>query len=323
VNHEPSADAGDDQTVAEDVAVSLDGTDSFDPDGDTIILSWVQTSGPAVSLAGANTAQPSFTAPLVGPTGATLAFELTVSDGALSSTDSVQVVVENVNHDPVADAGADQTRNENTLVSLDGSASSDPDNDSLSYQWVQIGGPLVNLSDSAIADPTFTAPDVIAQPEVQLVFLLTVGDGLGGIAMDDVTITVRDTNAPPACDLARPSVAMLWPPNHKLVPITINGVTDPEIGTVTIRILGVTQDEPTNGLGDGDTPTDAVVQGGTVLLRAERAGGGNGRVYRITFEADDGVGGICTGSVTVCVPHDKRSGATCIDNGQSYDSLGQ
>ena len=65
------------------------------------------------------------------------------------------------------------------------------------------------------------------------------------------------------------------------------------------------------------------VEAREVDLRAERAGAGNGRVYHIEFEADDSFGGVCIGSVTVCVPHDKRGGAGCIDDGQSYSSTAQ
>ena len=332
VNHAPVADAGDDQAVAEGVPVTLDGSASFDPDGDGLTFSWVQTAGPAVTLTGADTAGPSFAAPFVGPSGATLTFELIVSDGALSSVaDTVDIVVENVNHDPVADAGPDQTRNEGALVTLNGTASSDPDSDVLTYSWVQTGGPAVALSNPNSATPSFTAPQLVATPSVTLMFELTVNDGFGGIAVDTVTITLLDTNAPPACELAQPGEPFLWPPNHKMWPITILGVSDPEAGNVTITILGVTQDEPLNGLGDGDTTPDAVIQGDTVLLRVERAGtnpaggggAGNGRVYRISFQADDGVGGVCTGTVTVCVPHDRGQGENCIDDGQVYNSLGQ
>lgn len=81
----------------------------------------------------------------------------------------------------------------------------------------------------------------------------------------------------------------------------------------------MTQAEPVNGLGDGHTSPDAVIQGNSVLLRAERAGSGNGRVYQVTFTADDGFGGSCTGAVAVCVPHD-RGTAGCVDGGQLYDS---
>ena len=66
------------------------------------------------------------------------------------------------------------------------------------------------------------------------------------------------------------------------------GVTDPEGGSVTITATGVTQDEPVKSTGSGKTSPDAVIQTGAASVRAERAGHGNGRVYRITFTADDG-----------------------------------
>lgn len=321
VNHAPVALAGNDQTVAEGVEVTLSASDSYDPDSDSLSFSWVQTAGPTVTLTGADTIEPSFTAPLVGAGGETLIFEVTVSDGLTSTTDTVSVIVDNINHDPVADAGDDQTRNEDTLVTLDAMGSDDPDNDLLTYAWVQTAGPTVTLSDPSSPTQTFMAPAVVGMAGETLTFELTVHDGYGGCATDEVVITVLDTNAPPDCTLAQPSDGSLWPPNHKLRPITITGVSDPENQNVTITILSVTQDEPLNGLGDGDTAPDAVIQGDTVLLRAERAGGGNGRVYRVHFRADDGVGGVCTGSVTVSVPHDKRPGSQAVDDGQSYSSL--
>jgi hypothetical protein len=120
-----------------------------------------------------------------------------------------------------------------------------------------------------------------------------------------------------ACGLAQASPARLWPPNHKLASVAIVGITDPNNDQVMLTVTGVTQDEPVNGLGDGDTSPDAVVQSGsTVLLRVERADTGNGRVYQIAFRADDGSGGQCTGTVTVCVPHDQDQGSVCRDDGQ-------
>ena len=110
-------------------------------------------------------------------------------------------------------------------------------------------------------------------------------------------------NDPPRCDLGRAVPNRLWPPNHKLVPVRIAGVTDPEGSPVTITITGVTQDEPVNGRGDGDTSPDALLQGASVLLRAERSGTGNGREYRVEFTAEDGEGGVCAGAVSVVVPH--------------------
>jgi hypothetical protein len=84
----------------------------------------------------------------------------------------------------------------------------------------------------------------------------------------------------------------------------------------------VKQDEPVDDAGDGSTCPDAWMSStGSVSLRAERAGTGNGRVYAISFVASDGHGGSCTGTVSVCVPHDKGQHSRCVDDGQRFDSL--
>ena len=128
-------------------------------------------------------------------------------------------------------------------------------------------------------------------------------------------------NQPPVCTNVLPSTSLLWPPNHKLAAISILNVTDPEKDTVKIFITGITQDEPVNGLGDGDTAPDGFGVGtSTAQVRAERSGLGNGRVYNISFRADDGKNGSCTGSVRVGVPHDQGKGSTPVDDGQFYDS---
>jgi len=319
VNHAPIADAGPDQTVNEGSLVTVDGSASFDPDNDRLSYAWMQIGGPPVALTGATTAQPSFTAPLVGPTGTVLTFALTVSDGLASATDTVDIRIENVNHQPIANAGPDQTRNEGTPVTLDGTVSSDPDGDALTYAWIQVNGPSVTLSGATGATPTFVAPAVNGGGAT-LVFRLTVSDGLGGSASDEVSIFVQNVNDPPACERAQAQPRVLWPPDHKLVPVTVTGVSDPEGNRVHITITGVTQDEPVNGLGDGDTAPDAVLRGATALLRAERSGTGNGRVYRIEFRATDDVGGTCTGSVNVQVPRSLKPGVLVLDDGQLYDS---
>ena len=319
VNQAPVADAGDDQAVQEAAPVTLQGGDSFDPDGDPLTYEWAQTAGPEVSLSDPAAAEPTFTAPLVGAAGATLSFTLTVSDGAAVATDEIRVDVTDVNQVPLADAGNDQTVNEGTTVMLDGSASSDPEADALSYSWTQLSGTPVALSDAASARPRFTAPDV-GQGGETVTFQLVVSDGAATSAPDTVSIAVLDTNQPPACALARPSPSRLWPPNHKLVPVSITGVADPDDPDVRVTVIAVTQDEPVGGPGCGHSSPDAVLNGASVLLRAERDGRGTGRVYRVTFTAEDESGAQCTGSVNVCVPHD-RGGHLCIDEGQGYDSL--
>lgn len=136
-----------------------------------------------------------------------------------------------------------------------------------------------------------------------------------------VVIALKQTNQPPDCSKAQPSVAILWPPNHKLVPISVAGISDPDGDTVTLTVTKITQDEAVNGLGDGDTSPDGFGVGTPqAQVRAERSGTGNGRVYAITFKADDGKGGTCNATVNVGVPHDQGKGSVPIDDGQNFDS---
>jgi len=296
----------------------------------------VANGAPTVTLTGANTANPTFTAPVIGTNGAagvvaTLAFELRVDDGYPQDVpapgynfgnvvDRVTVEITNVNNDPIAKAGADQTKEEHVAVTLDGAASSDPDSDTLTYAWVQAGNPTsaltVALTDATTATPSFTAP-FVGLGGADLEFQLTVGDGYGGTATDRVIIHVQNINDPPIASAAQPTTATLWPPNHGMLAVGITGVTD--VGNnATITITEVTQDEPTNGLGDGDTAIDAIINGdGTVLLRAERSGKGDGRVYRISFTASD-LEGSSSGMVTVSVPQSVKKPA--IDSGGTFNS---
>jgi hypothetical protein len=100
---------------------------------------------------------------------------------------------------------------------------------------------------------------------------------------------------------ADPSV--LWPPNHKFVPVTIAyTLTSPCGGTCT---LSVSSNEAVNAPGSGNTDPDwIVVDAAHVLLRAERAGPGDGRVYTITITCTS-TGGTTTKSIEVTVPHDQ------------------
>jgi hypothetical protein len=137
----------------------------------------------------------------------------------------------------------------------------------------------------------------------------------GGLV--DAFVTKISTNRPPDCSAATASPATLWPPNGKLVPISIRGVTDPDGDPVTLTVTGVGQDEPLSRRG----LPDALGIGTTaVQLRADRAGSGDGRVYRLSFEARDPQGASCSGTVTVCVPRDQRPGAVCGDGGPLFDS---
>lgn len=113
---------------------------------------------------------------------------------------------------------------------------------------------------------------------------------------------------PPVIQELTPSAPMLWPPDHRMVAITVNAVaTDDVSSTVTTRVVSVTSNEPDNGLGDGDTPGDIERTGAMSLnLRAERGGKGSGRVYTIVVEAADEAGNKTTAQVHVLVPHSRR-----------------
>ena len=182
----------------------------------------------------------------------------------------------------------------------------------------QTAGPAVTLAGAGTAAPSFTTP-FVTNAGATLKFKLTVTDGYGGTSCDTATVSVINSNDPPTITGAAASLGSLWPPNHSMVAISILGVVDRN-NNATIRITGVTQDEATNGLGDGDTAIDAIIStdGTSVLVRAERSGKGNGRVYHIHFTASDLEGG-ASGVVKVSVPHSKK-GDVAIDGGELFNS---
>lgn len=128
----------------------------------------------------------------------------------------------------------------------------------------------------------------------------------------------------PDCSQATALPSRLWPPDHRLVPVTIQGVTAPDPGPLTITVTDVTQDEAPDDRGDGGASPDAVILDGAVQVRAERSATGNGRVYVVGFRASTEGGGSCQGSVVVCVPHNRDgnewSTGDCEDDGLRFSS---
>jgi hypothetical protein len=229
-------------------------------------------------------------------------FQVSVTDGERVTSLFVHRVLISP---PVAHAGADQTvectGDSSAQVTLNGSASTDPNGDITTYEWFEhYGTPeQVLLDTGAIVD--------VVLSDGQHVITLRVTDATGASSTDEVIVTVADTQ-PPTVEIAV-SPSKLWPPNHKLVPVHVRlHVT--ECSAFTVTLVSVTSNEPDNGLGDGDTTGD--IQGaetGTAdydfLLRAERAGGGSGRVYRIVYSVVDAGGVETLVRARVTVPHDQ------------------
>jgi len=267
-NASPAADAGVDQAAPKKTTVALNGTASADPDLDGLAFAWAQTAGPTVILTGADTSSPTFVPPVSG----VYEFELAVSDGFGGvSLDRVQVTATNGN--PIANAGADQVVAKKNPVTLDGTASSDPDVDAISFAWTQVSGPIVTLVGADTASPSFV-PNVGGL----YVFRMTVGDGDGGSASDTVQVTA--TNGNPAANAGADQVVV------KKSAVTLNGSTssDPNgdgLAFAWIQLAGLAVI-----LAGADTPTPT--------FTPARAG-----LHVFALTVRDGDGGLSTDVVQV------------------------
>jgi len=208
---------------------------------------------------------------------------------------------------PLADAGDDQTvecAGGTTEVTLDGSGSSDPDEDALAYSWTE--------GDTEIA--TGASPTVSLSPGAH-VLTLTVTDSDGERSTDEGTVVVEDTNAPVIA--LTDGVIRLRRPNHRYVDFDVAAFAsgacdgcDSALDASQIVIASVSSDEPedTTGTGDGSTLEDIVIAPDcrSVQLRAERGELGSGRVYTVTLAVMDTAGNLGTAIRQVCVsvfPH--------------------
>lgn len=200
INHAPTAEAGVDKDVQFGTRVNLDGRSSSDPDGNPLSYSWAQVSGPQATLYNAQSAQPYFDATLTG----TLMFELIVNDGKVNSTpDTVTIRVLKANNAPIADAGTNMKVKVGTMVTLDASASTDPDGDILTYRWEQVSGATVELTGFNTMNPSFT-PTVTGVLE----FKVIVSDGQAS-AEDSVQITVDSINHVPVAEAGNGIIATI------------------------------------------------------------------------------------------------------------------
>jgi hypothetical protein len=182
---------------------------------------------------------------------------------------------------------------------------------------------LVTVNGGATATSQLTVNVPAGTPPGTEVAITITATNTGNAAIfNSATVTFSvETNRPPDTAGAAPSIATLWPANHRMVDVGIQGVTDPDGDTVTVQITRITQSEPVNGAGDGNTCGDATGEGTAIArLRAERSGTGSGRVYMVEFSAADGKGGTSTGSVMVTVP--KSASQPAVDGGLRFPSSG-
>lgn len=258
INKIPVANAGDDQTVDENVLVNLDGTESYDSDAyDKISYLWSSLDGAV--LDNDTIAEPSFTTPWLMKD-SVYSFVLVVNDGQVNSIpDTVEILVLHKNLVPTAKAGVDFSIDENIAGELDGSGSTDPEGMMLTYSWKAPAGFTIDNPDAAIAD--FTAPEV--EETTVFTIVLTVDDeqSENNIDTDTILVTVYHINKQPIANAGTDIVTR----EQKLVTLNGSASYDPDaLDTLTfmwqppigITLSSTTVQKPTFTSPDITEPTD-------------------------------------------------------------------
>jgi len=187
-NTAPAANAGPDQTVELGSIVSLDGSGSSDADGDTLTLEWTLLNTPADSnaeLLNPEQADPEFYADEPG----IYTIELEVDDGEMSDVDEVEIHAEADNGAPTANAGPNQSVSVGALVQLNGSASTDPEDDELNFDWEIASKPAG--STASLDNPASPLPRFTADRSGTYTVSLVVDDGTHTSTVDSVQITAE------------------------------------------------------------------------------------------------------------------------------------
>jgi hypothetical protein len=190
-NQAPVANAGSNQVIAAPAnSITLNGSNSFDPDGTIEYYGWTQVSGPSTAtISNSNAITPTVNRLIVG----TYVFQLLVTDNnGVSDSDQVTIqvnaAVNKINEAPVAWAGSDTTiYTPATLFILNASSSYDPDGNIASYQWQELSGP-----NEAIASPSSGSQIDVSDLQAGIYqFKVTVTDNQGATATATIKITVE------------------------------------------------------------------------------------------------------------------------------------
>ena len=206
-NSPPEVTAGADQTVAEGSTVSLSGTATDDDPGDTLTYEWTHDSALAITIAGSDSIYASFAAPDVAAD-TTFTVTLTVNDGTVDVSDTLQVTItDSPNSPPAVEAGGDQTVAEGATVNLSGTATDADPGDTLTYEWTHDSALAITIAGSDSLSASFAAPDVAADTTITVT--LTVSDGTVDVS-DALQVTITDsaaippgTNSPPTVNVGQ------------------------------------------------------------------------------------------------------------------------
>jgi hypothetical protein len=323
-NTAPVADAGADLSIytVEEAGTVIHGSVS-DADGDALTYRWLEGT---IELQASTPAEPNGAAILrlssLSPAPAidshTLTLEVTDAKGSIS-TDAMVLAV--LNTKPQAEPSPTSL-----VVEAGGSFVLrgkvwDFDGDVLNYQWVMGVLPQTELLASGTVDaPDDGTPIAIADLTLSADQRFVLGDNTVILIVDDpenepvsepVTVTVKDTTAPTIAPNS--STSMLWPPNHMLRSVSIQANAVDKGGGDLVLDVVVQSNEPANDGGDGSTDVDWYIDSvdnatGMIALqlRAERSGGGTGRVYTVTITATDEGGNQSSSAVQIRVPHDSK-----------------
>ena len=295
----PTADAGPDQTVecaGATTPVALNGTASTPGSGTITSYSW---SEGATSLG----------------TGAMLATSLPSGSHTITLT--------------VTDTGGGSDKDDVIINIVDTAAPS-----------INVHGdnPMTVECHTTFTDPGATATDACAG-SVPVNSSGTVNTNTPGTyeihyTASDGAHTASATRVVNVVDTSGPTITLnpnqqmsLWPANHKYQTVSVNDFVlsasdgcDSTVNLSKVYIVKITSDELENSNGDGNTLNDIVIAPGckSAQLRAERDGGGDGRVYTITFKVKDAAGNSATATAKVTVPKSSGGNNQAVDSGVHY-----